>query len=112
LIDATPERWPRATWRALWHALWVNALIILAAAGAFLWANWGPAHYTLADLGRWAVFAAVLIAPPIVYRRQVPQAMRWPATKRAWLLTIPLVFVVALPVFLFFASNLRGAIPG
>ncbi len=108
---AATESWPRAFRRAVWLALWSLALLILAAELAFAWSNWRSGD-SLGEMARYAAFAAGLIGLPIAYRRHVPQAVRWPATKRAWLLAIPLVVVFALPVLLFVANALRGAIRG
>ena len=108
---AATESWPRAFRRAFWLALWVLALLILAAELALTGSNWHSGD----DLGTLAIYtvcAVGLIGLPISYRRHVPQAVRWPATKRAWLLAIPLVVVLAVPVLLFVANVLRGALRG
>ena len=111
MSDARPESWPRAFRRAFWLALWVLTLLILAAETAFAWSNWHSGD-DLGELALYATVGACLIGLPIAYRRHIPQATRWPATKRAWLLAIPLVVVLALPVLLFLANALRGAMRG
>jgi hypothetical protein len=111
LIDADPESWPRAAMRAFWLALWVIALLLLALETAVVWSN-SYGGDGLPNLVVCAVLGAGLIGLPIAYRRRVPQAVRWPATKRAWLLAIPIFAVLVLPVLVFLASQLRGALRG
>ena len=103
------EPWPRAFRRAFWHALWTLALLIFAAGTALAWISWRGGG-SFGELALFASITAGLLGLPIAYRRHVPHAARWPATKRAWLLAIPLVFLLAVPVFLFVASGLRGAL--
>jgi hypothetical protein len=68
-------------------------------------------------LGDLAVVAAIwagLVGLPIAYRRAVPRDRRttWPATKRAWLLAVPLVLVFAAAAGLYCVAALGGALHG
>jgi hypothetical protein len=66
----------------------------------------------LADLGICAAVALGLIGLPILYRRHVPQALRWPATKRAWLLAAPLAVALAVVAGLLLVMAAGSAIKG
>jgi hypothetical protein len=68
----------------------------------------------LGDIAVCAAIWAGLVGLSLAYRRAVPRARRatWPATKRAWLLAVPLVLVLAAAAGLYCMAALGGALHG